>query len=97
MLKKIKIGRHKVTIEHVETLDEEYGLCYPQEDLIKIAKLGKYGRKISEKHQDQTLWHEILHYLESITGHMVFGENEGAIDAFAEHISQIIGEHDLEM
>ena len=92
---KLKIGQHTVKVKYVDTLDDELGLCYCDSDLILISKKGKYGRKISKKRLNQVLWHELLHYIEAITGHLVFGENEGAIDAFAEYISDIIERNDL--
>ena len=96
--RKIKIGAHwhKVIFPYNFTERSDVrGQIDHQLSEIRISEMDGEGNKRPAPRIRECVLHEILHGVDVLTGHYVFKEKEGALEAFSEALFQVLSENDL--
>ncbi len=97
--KKLKIGGHWYTVKYPYEFTERGDIDGQQDSdalLIKVSDKDSWSHQNRPKSRVAVVFlHEILHACDSFSGHKIFKDKEGAIEAFGEILFQVLRDNKL--
>jgi len=91
--KSIKIGGHTVTVKFPYKFKETTTItaqCDVQCNEIRISGVDSGGNEKAKSSISVDFIHEVLHRIDSVSGHNIFSDNEPAMEGISEGIYQVL-------